>query len=113
MALFNEILVARYNRALQKLLGLKGAPPSPQLSPEIDVTLSAPGGVEERYLWGWESFGFAQTTGAVAEQNTAFKLRNPPTSNVIAVVFKIMVTAGVVVAFDVEIENGDVDLAAT
>src|SRR5258708_26699837 len=35
MARFNEILVGRYNRYLQKLLGIKGPPPSAQRSPEV------------------------------------------------------------------------------
>ncbi len=35
MALFNEILVGRYNRFLQRLLSMKGHPPAPQLASEI------------------------------------------------------------------------------
>jgi len=40
MALFNEILVGRYNRLLQKLLSMKGDPPSPQLAGDLTAGIT-------------------------------------------------------------------------
>jgi|SRR5216684_2914144 len=90
MARYNEILVGRYNRRLQKLLGMKGEPPAPQLSTEIQANLMLFSGKEERYLEGWNHFGGSITAGPVAAVNSGMRLRNPLTSGVIAVVEKLM-----------------------
>ncbi len=92
MAKFNEILVGRLNRGLQKLLSMKGGPPAPQLSSEIQTTLGLELGVEFRYLEGWNRYGVAANVAAVIAQNTAFRVRNPTGSNVIGVVEYIGVT---------------------
>ena len=90
MAQYNEILVGRYNRALQKLLSMKGEPPAAQLAGEISPTLQFFWGVENRYLESWNRFGQANNQGAVAAQSSTIQLRNPPTSNVIIVVEKLL-----------------------
>lgn len=112
MALFNEILVGRYNRALQKLLALKGPPPSPQLSPEIGVALRVPGGNEEAYLWGWGLYGARADQAAVALENSRIRIRNPVGSNVIAVITKISYRTGASEALSFEVGAMTVDLAA-
>ncbi|SRR6266851_172144 len=94
MARFNEILVGRYNRFLQKFLSIKGGPPSPQLASEIMATWALFHGVENRYLEGWDEFtaSFALATGGVG--NVDFlRVRNPAGSNVIAVFFKISMSS--------------------
>jgi hypothetical protein len=94
MARFNEILVGRINRFLQKLLGMKGSPPAPQLASEItpsfeieDVT------VEDRVLLQWNSFAWAQFGAANVGFATQLRLRNPVGSGVIAVIERVSVTS--------------------
>ena len=90
MARYNEILVGRFNRHFQKLLSMKGEPPAPQLSSEIQPALQLFSGVEERYLQAWDRFGRVVFNN-VAGQTSAWRLRNPIGSNIIAVVEKVTV----------------------
>ncbi len=53
MARYNEILVGRYNRFLQKLLSMKGPASMPQLAGELQATFPFFNGVENRNLEGW------------------------------------------------------------
>jgi hypothetical protein len=92
MAIYNEILVGRFNRALQKHFGLKGGPPAPQLASEIAPTMNMFYGVENRYLEGWNRFGNSNIISAGGAGNrSGFRIRNPKGSNVIAVIEKWMV----------------------
>ncbi len=86
MARFNEILVGRYNRFLQKLLGMKGQSPAPSIASEIFAHLPLFSGIENRYLEGWNRFALGAAQGPLAAQNTGFQLRNPAGSNVIGVI---------------------------
>jgi hypothetical protein len=91
MAGYNELLVGRYNRALQKLFGLKGSKSLESLNPELQATISLVYGAETRYLEGWERFGaFVNQAAGGAGTNAAVRMRNPAGSNVIAVFEKIM-----------------------
>src|SRR5215831_13287214 len=94
MARYNEILVGRYNRHFQKLLSMKGEPPAPQLSTEIQPNLQLFSGVEERYTQGWDSFGKGLTAPAVVGQTTNVRVRNPLASGVVVVFQKIMIGIG-------------------
>jgi hypothetical protein len=94
MALFNELLVGRYNRLAQKLLSMKGQASLRQLTSDLQFVLPLMHGVENRYLEGWDLFGVAATTAAIAAQTSAAKIRNPAGSNVIAVVEKVMFIEG-------------------
>jgi hypothetical protein len=89
MAGYNEILVGRFNRGLQKLFGMKGGPPVPTLSSEIMPVHWLHNAVDSLYLEGWSSFGISVSNGAVAAQNTAVQIRNPVAVNMIAVIFKL------------------------
>jgi len=89
MARFNEILVGRFNRALQKLFSLKGGPPSPQLATEITPNIQLFAGVENRYLEGWERYGIAATTTGVAAQNSRQRFINAAGSNIL-IVFEVL-----------------------
>ena len=94
MAKFNEILVGRYNRMLQKLLGMKGGPPAAQLASEINANLQFPDlGNETRLFLGWYLYGLATFATAAATLNSFSQLRNPAASKVIAVVQKIVIAA--------------------
>lgn len=95
MAVYNEINVARYNRMLQKLMGMKGGPPARQLSSEIVPSLNLFLGCEARYLESWQRYAVAATAIAGGAGNrSAVMIRNPPGSNVIAVLEKIAVIGG-------------------
>ena len=92
MARFNEILVGRYNRFMQKLLSMKGPANLVTLSDEMQAMFPLYNGVENRYLESWERFSFQFNTTAVAAQFSQAQIRNPSGSNVIAVVEKISFT---------------------
>jgi hypothetical protein len=90
MAVFNEILVGRFNRALQKLTGIKGGPPSRQLGSEIMPTFCFPWGNELRYLEGWAMHTWATVLAASPANLNAAMLRNPVGSGVVAVFHKLV-----------------------
>jgi len=89
MALYNEILVGRYNRSLQKLFGIKGSPPAPQLSSDIQTSHSFFSGQENRYPESWYLYGVPKAFAASAANRNQFRIRNGVTSGVIAVVSMI------------------------
>lgn len=97
MALYNEILVGRYNRGLQKLLGMKGGPPAAQLAGDIATAfgLETCADAELRYLFSWFRYGTIVQNTAQAANPSGIKLRNPTGSNVIAVVEQIYVACNV------------------
>ena len=87
MARFNEILAGRLNRAIQKFTSMKGEPPAPQLSGEMVPVFPLFWGAENRYLEGWQRFGFLILPNAAGVGNVnAYRLRNPAKSGVVAVV---------------------------
>lgn len=94
MAIYNEILVGRFARGLQKLFGIKGEVPTKQLSGEIISVHPLLNGVENRYLEGWNRFGARVSSVAVAAVVSFSRLRNPAGSNVIAVLEKISFVSG-------------------
>jgi hypothetical protein len=91
MARFNEILTGRFSRALQKITGIKGAAPTPQLGTEIMPTFQLFWGVENRVLEGWQRYATFATITATAAQVGGWRLVNPAGSNVIGVVEKVQV----------------------
>ncbi len=90
MARYNEIMVGRFNRLLQKLLSMKGSAPASQLGSEILPVLPLTYGVELRYLESWDRFANGVITAAAVGFVSAQQLRNPSGSNVIAVVEKLV-----------------------
>ena len=90
---FNQILVGRLNRYVQKLLQIKNTALL-DLSPSLQPVLELETGVEDRYLQGWVRFAVTTTVNAVAAQTASMQLRNPAGSNVIAVMEKINVLPG-------------------
>ena len=94
MAGYNEILVGRFARALQKVTGIKGSVPTSSLSSDLVATWQFFSGAENRYLDSWERFGTFTQVAAVVAQFGSVRFRNPPTSNVVAVVERITTTTG-------------------
>src|SRR5258707_7357507 len=90
MARFNEILVGRYHRFLQRLLSMKGSSPSPQLASEIQPQFDlneVP--IELKGLLGWTLWAIGNSGQAVVTGFTAIRIRNPASSGVIVVVEKL------------------------
>lgn len=100
MAVYNEILVGRYNRYLQKLLGIKGGPPAASLAGDVMPVIPFYSGIESFIHQGWETFGLGVQVGAVAASTGKIQLRNPPGSNVVAVIQKIAVSTIAAVVFN-------------
>lgn len=92
MALYNEILVGRYNRFLQKFLSMKGNPPAPQLASEMAATWSLFHGAENRYLEGWDRFGAYTAQALLAAANAGVRFRNPTGSGVVIVFERILIS---------------------
>src|SRR5260370_18480671 len=92
MARYNEILVGRYNRMLQKLFGMKGGVVAPQLASEISAAFPLFSGVENRYLESWNRFTSVVNQVALAGTPAQWQLRNT-TSNVIAVIEKLTISS--------------------
>src|SRR5882762_127110 len=88
MGIFNEILVGRFNRSLQKAFGIKGSPPVRQLGGEITPAVQIASGIENRYLEAWNRWLMGSGIGPVAAINSTLRLRNPLGSNIIAVIEK-------------------------
>jgi len=96
VALYNEILVGRINRFFQKYLQMKGNAPAPQLAGEVQPSLSLFTGSENRYLEGWNLFASGVQAPAVAGQVTDWQIRNPPGSNVVAIIEKLIFQKAVI-----------------
>jgi hypothetical protein len=94
MARFNEILVGRYNRLIQKLFGMKGDAALFQLSTEMMAMLPMFTGNENRYLESWDLFGISMGPTGGAGQQAGTRLRNPAGSNVVVVVHGMIIVAG-------------------
>jgi hypothetical protein len=86
MAVFNEILVGRYNRFVQKHFAMKGRANLPTLSADLQMGVNFNNGAENRYLEAWDLFGVQAFMAAIAAQPGQLELRNPASSGVIAVV---------------------------
>ena len=112
MARFNEILVGRYNRLLQKLLSMKGPASLVTLSDEAMAVFPLFSGVENRYLEGWDRFRITWNPSAIVGQTLSTQLRNPTGSGVIAVLEQISASAGALVGVDISQQGGNpADLA--
>lgn len=94
MALFNEILVGRFNRWVQKFYSIKSGQASlTQLLPTVQTVNEIFTGAEDRYLQGWLLNMFAFNVAAPGAGNFAgAQIRNPKNSGVVAVVMSWIVT---------------------
>jgi len=106
MAKYNEILVGRYNQALQKIFGIKGGAPAPQLGGDIQVSFSIFSGVENRFPERWFRYSNAFDQVATPGLTTAARIRNPGNSGAIAVIESIRVWSAA--AQDIQVRQRDV-----
>lgn len=111
MAVYNEILAGRFNRALQKLFSMKGPPPVPQLGSEILAVLPLFFGSENRYLEGWNRFAGLVDSPAVAANQSAIRVRNPKSNQTIIIFEKILIQVYVANKVSTYLGAGTVDLA--
>lgn len=89
MAKYNEILVGRFARYLQKITGIKGNVPTPQLAGELAPVLPFHVFPTDFLHQGWDYYGFTFGQAALAAANSAIRLRNPSGSNVLALILKM------------------------
>lgn len=100
MAIYNEILSARFARLVQKLFSMKGGNPTKQISGEVMCVLPFFTGVENRYLESWQRFAITLNITGAAGQFATFRMRNPlPASpavstGVVAVIESILLGGG-------------------
>jgi len=95
VARFNEILVGRYNRMLQRLLSMKGGPPAPQLASEIQPQMDVEAlPVELRFLLGWHLYQTTVQQLASAANASGVQVRNPLTSGAVAVITSLQIQVG-------------------
>jgi len=94
MAIFNEILAGRFNKALVKLFNMKSAPaaPSAALGSEIIPAIQMYYGNECRALEGWQRFGIGASIGASVGNISVIQMLNPAGSKTIAVLEKLTVS---------------------
>lgn len=110
MALYNEILTGRYNRFLQKLFGIKGQAPVPQLGSEIMPVFPVFAGIENRYLEGWERFAWGIEITSGGGTLSGIRMRNPTGSNVIGVIESLILSAANTDAFEIMLSPSGADL---
>lgn len=93
MARFNEILIGRWNRGLQKLHSMKGPASVTTLNEDVQAILDLDNFSQENaYLFGWFRLGQQTLTVSAAAIFAGVRLRNPSGSNVIALVERILVS---------------------
>jgi len=111
VAIYNEILVGRYARMLQKLFSMKGGVPVKQLAGELMAVLPVFAGVELRYLESWNRFGATVNQAAAVGVPTNVRIRNPVGSGVVAVLESIHLDSTVVLEVLLRRSTTDTDYA--
>lgn len=100
--------VYRFSRWLEARFNVKGGVPIIDINPSLDLAYSYVNGNDDRYLQGWNRFGFGVGQAGAAAQNAAVELHNPPGSNIIAVVERlgVKVTAATFSTVQVSVQYG-------
>lgn len=83
------ISLGRFERWLEKFFTAKGGGVVVDLEPSIRVVLQLASGQEDRFLQSWTRWSTALLSPAVAAQTSSAQLRNPATSNVVAVIERL------------------------
>lgn len=93
MALFNEILVGRYNSILHKLLNMKEGAPAPTLASDVVATICLELDRPEWQFLGGEWFGSVFTSKIADAGNLSYMgIFNGAATGVLAIVEGILVT---------------------
>lgn len=111
MAIYNEILSARFARALQKLFSMKGEQAMKQLSGELMAVQPFASGTENRILEDWSRFAQSDTVAAQGAGNiAAYRIRNPAGSNVVAVLEGVTIQSASQDTYNLQLGTTNVDL---
>jgi hypothetical protein len=96
----------RFNRGVQKFLGIKGETVIPDLDSALQAGLDVDDvdSLDQRFLFGWRSYGIPLTNAGGANNFTCLQLGNPAGSGVIAVIERWRAYVSSVVLADQEIE---------
>lgn len=86
-----DIWLGRFSRGIEKLFNVKGGPSIVDVEPSVRLAYPISPPVEERYLFGVETFGAGSVQAAVAANKSAFMIRNPLGSNVVTTIEKLSV----------------------
>ncbi len=114
MAIFNEILVGRWNAGLSRLFGMKGGPPAPALASEVIPYLALPTFDDNLAVFGYQRFGTAGSIAANVANASQMRLRNPLAANVIAVITHFWANSALATTLNFFInEAATPDLAST
>jgi hypothetical protein len=89
MARYNEILVGRYNRLIQKLFSIKGPASLISTDDSISPVLPIFHGRELDPLQGWNKYVMAAKGPAVGAQTGGLRFRNPAGKGIIVVIEKL------------------------
>jgi hypothetical protein len=112
VALFNESLVGRFNRGIQRLHNMKGGTPAPQVTPEIGHNIILENDrPEHHYLVGSVLAAGLVDVAAVAAQTNNHRLRNPGGSGVMIVVEEVMISSTGAAPLSAALTFQDADLA--
>jgi len=91
MAFPNEILVGRFNKALNAVFGIKGQTPSATIGNEILPVYTLESETSLKWQFGWSRWAAAVDKAAVVGNISFSQISNPVGSGVIAVIEKIAV----------------------
>lgn len=84
--MINEILQGRLNKSLQRFLGIKGAAPAPQLTPEIQAQIDLLSALQEMfYLRDEKLVGGGIEAPATVGNNSAISLQNPTGTGILVI----------------------------
>lgn len=100
-----DVYLSRINRWVEKSLNIKGGPTTVDLESAVRVILPVPIDVDQRYLMGWDLFGAAAAAIAAVGNVSGFRIRNPPGSNVIGVITRILYNVNPQAAVNMTISN--------
>src|SRR5919201_2114700 len=93
MALFNESLAGRFNKAIARMHGVKGGPPAPQNAPEINHGITLENDRPEQLIHQETNlWAMRQITGASAGNLSFAGIRNPAGSGLLIVITEMKIT---------------------
>jgi hypothetical protein len=105
MAIYNEILVGRFSRSIQKLFGMKGGAAVRQVAGEVSISHALRSGRENRFLEEWFLFGARAQIAGIAAQDSVARFTNPAGSNIVAVIESLKVAGTANTEMTVEYSN--------
>lgn len=97
------VYVSRISQWIEKHFNAKGGSVITDVDPTALVELPFLIGAEDRYLQGWNIYAAGAVQSAVAANFSAVNIRNPNTSNVVAVLERIFFAASIAQQVDLAV----------